>query len=164
MRMKRFTFLQLIVAIALAGLLTVSLVGCGAVQVKIGEQGRETIAEEAGFELGLYLGKDWKTIPTLYDFAEAMDAAVPGTAPDIVGMLRRYISKQCADDPIGQARLERLLRLVEIDIPTPAQKDDILAEAVRNLKAAGRGLKQAMDIMTLSPVGTDYEGMLQKPQ
>jgi len=118
-------------------------------QVKIGEQGKETIAEEAGFELGLYLGKKQaEIIPTLYDFAEAMEASVPGTAPDIVGMLRFYISKQCTDDPIGQARMERLLRLVEVDIPTPAQEDDILAEVVRSLKAAGKGLKQALDIIT----------------
>jgi len=147
--MKRFNILKLVLIIALAGLLAVCMTGCGAVQVKIGEQGKAAIAEEAGFELGLYFGKkNAEMIPTLYDAAKAMETAIPGTAPDVTALLRSYISKQCTDDPIGQARMERVLGLIEVDIATPAEQDERLAEAVRYLKAAGKGLKQALDIIT----------------
>ena len=147
--MKRFNILQLMLVIALAGLFAFCMVNCAGFQVKIGEQSKDVIAEEAGFELGLYLGKKQpEIIPTLYDFVGAMEASIPGTAPDIVGMLRHYISSLCTNDPIGQARLERVLGLIEVDIATPAEQDERLAEAVRYLKAAGKGLKQALDIVT----------------
>ena len=143
MRMKRFSVICIIVLFAL------SLSGCANMQVKIGEQGKAAIAEEAGFELGLYFGKkNAEMIPTLYDAAKAMETAIPGTAPDVTALLRSYISKQCTDDPIGQARMERVLGLIEVDIATPAEQDERLAEAVRYLKAAGKGLKQALDIIT----------------
>ena len=148
-KLRGFSLLQLMLVIALAGLFAFCMVNCAGFQVKIGEQGKDAIGEGAGFELGLYLGKKQpEIIPTLYDFAGAMEEAIPGTAPDVVGLLRHYISNQCTDDPIGRARLERVLGLVEVDIATPADKDERLAEAVRYLKAAGKGLKQALDIIT----------------
>ena len=138
-----------IVTLILISLFTVSLTGCSGMQVKIGEQGKDVIAEEAGFELGLYLAKKQpQVISTLYDFAAAMESAIPGTAPDVTALLRHYISKQCTDDPLGRARLERLLKLVEVDVPEPAEVPELLQEATRYLKAAGKGLKQALDIIT----------------
>ena len=147
--MKRFNVLRLMPVIALAGLLAACMVGCSGMQVKIGDQGQDMLAEEAGFELGVYLGKKQpEIIPVLYDFVAAMESAVPGTAPDVTALLRDYISKRCIKDPYGQARLERLLGLIELDVPEPAALPEKLQEYTRYLKAAGKGLKQALDIVT----------------
>ena len=148
-RLQGFSLLELMLVIALAGLLAACMVNCSGMQVKIGEQGKEVLAEEAGFELGLYLGKKTpKIIPVLYDFVAAMESAIPGTAPDVTALLRDYISKRCTKDPYGQARLERLLGLIELDVPEPAALPEKLQEYTRYLKAAGKGLKQALDIIT----------------
>jgi len=141
--MKSVFFIALL-SLALAG-----LAGCGGQmpQIHIGKDAQFIMAEEAGFELGIWATKKHpEGLETLSEFAGLLEVATASEAVDLSEIFGNAILSMCADDAIGKARAERLLRFVDVDLSVPAEKDKRLGELVRYLQAAGKGLKQALSI------------------
>jgi len=134
-------------------MLSLALAGCGGnqpswmPQIIIGKDAQLILTEEAGFDLGVWVTKHHpERVELMAELAGYLEEADKEGAGDLSTALKASLLGMCAESEVDRARMDRVLRLIDIDVELGEDQTEKLETVILCLRAAGTGLKQALEL------------------